>query len=80
MVLICGFEKIDYVSKRTNKRVQGVKIHCNDYRTITEGVAVLSFYVDQKCFDNFFSSVSLGDSVDLFYNQYGSVCGCRKAE
>lgn len=80
MVKVCGIEFIDYVSKRTNKRVQGAKIHCYDNRSIADGVSVMSFYVDKNCFDTFFSSVCVGDSIDLFYNQYGSVCGCRKAE
>ena len=70
---VVGIEDVNYVSKKTNQTVQGVKLHVtypmNEQKG--EGQAVESIY----CKSNLeaISDVSVGDDIEVFYNRFGGV-------
>lgn len=70
-VEIIGKEKVCYVSKKTNKEVNGVILYYKYPIPIEkgEGFKVDKEYINIDKADN----VCLGDIVEFLYNRYGTV-------
>lgn len=69
---VVGIEKVDYVSKKTNRPVVGLALYVtyNDNRVI--GYAASREYIPQA---NVTDIPELGDYVKFSYNRYGSIDG-----
>lgn len=82
MEKIVGIESVDYTSRKTNRRVVGFKLHTllkEENRTNVNGYRVNSFFVSEDVFRNYFD-LPLGSEVEVYYNQYGTPCGCTVLE
>ena len=66
---VLGIEKLDYVSKQTNKQVKGTKLYLCWGHEKTEGYRVGEVFVPESVDCN----VKLGNEIDLLYNQYHKV-------
>ena len=64
-----GKRRVDYVAKKTGNHVLGWNLYCTHEDQQTEGLKTESFYVN----DNFRITSQVGDVVDVFFNQYGSI-------
>ena len=79
VVTIIGIEEVDYVSKRTNKPVEGRKIYYTYPFAPTKDAAGL---IAESCFCNYelAGELKVGDNIELFYNRFGSVADIRIIE
>lgn len=74
MYQIVGVENVDYVSKRDNKRKQGLKLYCTYTDDGVEGVAVKEFYFSGSEPD-VPAELKLGMVIRVFFNEWKSpVC------
>ena len=76
-VKVIGIEDVDYISKRTNQRVNGKRIHYVYDIDEKKGFG-------QKAENSYVSAVicnglAVGDCIELFYNRFGSVSDIRLA-
>ena len=73
---ILGKEPVDYISKRTGQPVKGTRLHCINLENqkVIEGQAVENMFVKEliNCAD-----LHVGDKINVYYNQYGSVDDIR---
>lgn len=70
MYEVIGIKKVDYVSRKTNRPVNGYSLWLEYERKDVEGVAVDEVYVSNERI----SVVPLlGDMCDVYYNKFGSV-------
>lgn len=70
-----GFENVDYVSKKTNKRVIGLNIFvCSPIDKNGEGQKTTSFYLSNSngSFD-YLKQIGIGSEIEIYFNQYGQV-------
>lgn len=74
---VIGIEKVDYISKKSNQRVEGLNLHCMSDPVETDSMS-------GRQVDRIFVSVRsgawpsvqglcLGASIKVLYNRYGSV-------
>lgn len=68
---VVGIEKVDYVSKKTQKQVVGVKLHLIFETENVNGFACESVYVPERV--DCIGDVKVGDKVKIYYDRYGSV-------
>lgn len=74
---VVGVEKLDYVSKKSNKPVRGFRVHCTFADSSIEGFGVEKVYFPEgSCA----SAPKLRDTINIFYNQYGRPCGWAPAQ
>lgn len=77
-VKIIGIEKLDYPSRKTGRQVKGTNLHCtmDTNRNDVVGLLVSKQYCKETldC-----SAFAIGDEVELFFNQWGSVEFIRPA-
>lgn len=66
---IVGVELVDYVSKKTAKRVVGKKLHMVFDSDNVDGLCVESVYVPERveC------AVKVGDKVKIYYDKFNQV-------
>lgn len=76
MLHIIGKERIDYVSKKTSKLVQGWRYYYLEEDNRVEGFKCGNFFVDEKTYNSDFSTLCVDDFVTVYYNQYGYIVGC----
>ena len=76
MAKIIGIENVDYVSKKTNNRVQGFKLHCSYERKNVTGASVEQYYVSNNA--EGIADVKVGDEVDFSYNRFGNIVAVAK--
>lgn len=74
---VFGLEKVDYVSKKSNQRVEGLNLHCvSDYMETDKmtGQQVERIFISVRS-QAWLSiqNVKIGDSVKFFYNRFGNV-------
>lgn len=77
MMTIFGFEKVDYISKRSKQRVEGLNLHCvSDYvendRMTGQQVERIFISVRSPAWSSVQAS-KIGDMVKVLYNRFGSV-------
>ena len=70
-VKVIGKQKVDYVSRKTGKHVEGLNLHTYFQDRSTEGFAVKSFYLP-KDFPNL-DKVKVNLDYEIYFNQYGGV-------
>lgn len=76
-MVVFGIEKVDYISKKTNKPVQGLDFHCvSDYMEtdVMKGQKVDHYFVSVR--SQGWASVqgiNIGDDVRALYNRFGQV-------
>ena len=70
MYTIVGIERLDYISKRTKRHVQGTKLYLTFEDVNIEGYGVLEAYCKNDVDTSF---VQVGDNVDLLYDRFGNV-------
>lgn len=78
-VTIVGIEEVDYVSKRTNKQVEGRKIYYTypfDPKKDAVGLIAESTF----CGYDISKDLNVGDTIEILYNRYGSVADIRLIE
>lgn len=68
-MIILGFEKVDYISKKTNKQVLGTRLHMSYTSDKIDGQGVESVFVSNLLCEG----LSIGDEIELLYNKYGNV-------
>lgn len=71
-MVVVGIEKVDYVSKKTGKRVIGIKLHLTEEKPDNQnlqGSLAESVYIPA----NVDCDVKLGQNVEIFYDKYGHV-------
>ena len=68
---IIGIRYVKYTSKRTGKEVNGVELHMSYEREDTVGVCTKKEFINNP--DVLPQNLTLGDKVELLYNQFGSV-------
>lgn len=69
-----GYRYVDYVSK-TNKPVKGYSVYFNETRPGTVGSMAYDAWISCEVFENFFSTLNIGDNVNLLYDRFGHVIG-----
>lgn len=81
-IVFLGYEKVDYVSKKTNNRVEGYRLYfCRDVNDrkgsgscfVRHGVGYEPFYVSSDFFNHNHIDSFLGLNVVLTFNEYGSL-------
>lgn len=75
---VVGMEKVDYTSKKTNKDVKGVKLHCLiDGNSNTDGAAVDTFFIslNEKNVEvsHTLKNIKLNSYINVSYNRFGFV-------
>lgn len=70
-VKVIGIQKIDYVSKKTNRHVVGINLHVCYSDTRTEGYSVDKFYLPAD-FPNV-QKVKVNHEIEVYFNQFGKV-------
>lgn len=70
MYEVTGIKKVDYVSKKTGRPVQGFSLWLSYERKDVEGTACDEVYVSNERISDV---PKLGDMVDVYYNRFGSV-------
>lgn len=69
--LVVGIQNVDYVSKRTNRRVLGKQVYficpLDDRKGV--GNACGSEFIP----DSINTPISINDEIEFYYNKYGSV-------
>lgn len=72
---VVGRRKVDYISKKTNKHIEGTELQCvMESSRVEEGMAVESIFI--SCQSSMFDDVlkiPIGSDVDISYNRWGSV-------
>ena len=70
-IKVIGKQKVDYISKKTGKHVEGTNLHSYFKDKNTEGYAVKAFYFtkDWPNIDN----VKVNSDYEIYFNQFGSV-------
>nr|DAH66544.1 MAG TPA: hypothetical protein [Inoviridae sp.] len=73
---VLGVQYLDYVSRKTGNPVKGLSLHCAYKDQQVEGEAVSNFFVS----DNLGISLKFlpGDTVDIAFNQRGSICDVKQ--
>lgn len=74
---VFGLEKVDYVSKKSNQRVEGLNLHCvSDYietdKMTGQQVERIFISVRSQAWASI-QKVKIGDDVRVLYNRYGNV-------
>lgn len=67
---LVGIKEVDYTSKKTGKHVTGKNLYVLYDAENVEGQVATDFYVRS---DFSFDGISIGDDMNVFFNQYGSV-------
>ena len=70
MYEVTGIKKVDYVSKKTGRPVQGFSLWLSYERKDVEGLACDEVYVSNERISEV---PQIGDLVDVYYNRFGSV-------
>ncbi len=70
MFEIVGIKKVDYVSKKTGKHVQGFTLFMEHERKDVVGTACEEVYVSNERISHV---PQVGDFCDVYYNKFGSV-------
>lgn len=78
---VVGLENVDYKSKKTEKPVVGVKLHCLiEPNKNTQGAGVESFFIslndrneNAKEICEVLKSIKLNSYVDITYNRFGFI-------
>ena len=70
MYEIVGIKKVDYVSKKTGRPVQGFSLFVQYERKDVDGVACEEVYVSNERISEV---PQIGDFCDVYYNRFGSV-------
>ncbi len=74
MSKIVGKEKVDYLSKKTNQQVSGVRLHVLQADVRVEGFAAEGVFISSK-YANYdeVANLPLGSEIIIIYNRFGSV-------
>ena len=76
MYQLVGKEIIDYISKKTGKRVSGGKVYLMSESSRVDGYKTEDVYVSEETFNRFFANVPLESFLDLYFDRNGFVIGC----
>lgn len=76
MMQLVGKERLEYVSKKTNRMVKGYNLHFIESSPHCEGMKTSTAYVSDDVYFNYFD-IPLDSYVEVFYNSYRQVCGCK---
>lgn len=73
--VLLGFENVDYVSKKTNKRVIGLNIYVSfPIEKNGKGYKTTSFYLSNSTGSyDFLKDIKIGSEIEIYFNQYGQV-------
>lgn len=76
---IVGKEEVDYVSKKTNERVEGLKLHCIgevDAKTRVKGIAVETLWISKRS-EMYADAVKvpMNTAITCNYNRWGGLEG-----
>lgn len=70
MKKVYGIKKIDYVSKKTGKRVLGTELHCLYEDRYVEGFACEVIYVRTDLVP---INLAVGSEIEVYYDKDGKV-------
>lgn len=70
-----GYRYVDYISK-SGKPVKGYSIYLTEERQHIVGEAAFDCWISVESFENYFSSLSIGEKISLSYDRYGHVVSC----
>lgn len=78
MFKVVGIEKLDYVSKKTNKRVIATNLYCisDDIAENLSGVKTEKFYCSANA--DLPAGLSLNDSIKVYFNEFKGVAAVVK--
>lgn len=69
---VYGIQNVDYVNKQ-NKQVKGTTFHVLHDDPRVNGQCAESIFVSERLNIPAVAGVKLGDTVDVYYNRYGSI-------
>lgn len=75
-VTVVGIETIDYVSRKTNERVEGYRLYCSDPSTSprVKGNVTQDFFISsRKAVYQDVPRIPLGIAIDMYFDNYGNV-------
>lgn len=74
MLKVCGFKRVEYVSKKTNNPVNGYEVYLIDQKP-DEKMNVSGMYVEVAFINDKYACYRpvVGDVVRLSYNRFGNV-------
>lgn len=75
-----GYKPVSYVSKRTNKLIEGVNLYFTYEDPSVNGKATEECFVSSECFADYFDIIPLGSKVVLMYNRFGHCVGWSRKE
>lgn len=77
MAKVIGIEKVNYISKKTGKEVNGYNIYYSYPLTKegSEGTKADHEYINADLFNS--KGIMVGDEVEFQYNKFGSVTDIR---
>lgn len=75
MLNVIGIENVDYVSKKTNNRVQGKRIYYVEDLLAGKGEGSKADNVFVR--DEDAAHVCIGDCIEVYYNKFGTCVGIK---
>lgn len=69
--IVYGIEPVDYERKSDKRRVVGTRLHCTFESDKINGSGCQAFWCPQRV--DLPSSLVLGSTVEILYNQWGNV-------
>ena len=76
MYQIVGKQFLDYVSKKTGKRVRGGKVYLMSSDSRVEGFKTEDIFVREEQYNKYFALLPLETFIDLYFDCNGYVVGC----
>lgn len=74
---IIGFEKISYVSRKTNRQVSGTKVYYTERNKNVIGERSDSFYISDEN-EHALNGINIDDEVVVYYDSYRNVAAIQK--
>lgn len=76
MYQIVGKQFLDYVSKKTGKRIRGGKLYLISADSRVEGFKTEDIFVREDQYNKYFASLPLESFIDLYFDNNGYVVAC----
>lgn len=70
---VIGIKNLDYESKKTGRRVQGVNLYCTYENSAVDGLACESIYLSNVKLSEFGWKPVVGDIFVPVYNRVGNI-------
>lgn len=75
-----GYKPISFVSRKSGKLIEGVRLFFTYNDSSTNGLATYDVFVSVVCFNDYFETLPLGSKCVLMFNRFGRCIGWSRKE